>query len=623
MAAENASLAAMQRQSAQQQALDDELFAATQWRYAGRIVKLIASGANPNSARQGGVCPLHQICKTDSFENCAALIDGGADVNSRTASGDTPLLVAASVGFMEMVELLYSQGARVDISNSKGVTPILAASKRGTAVGTEIAKYLPAKAAPETINTADYLGMTPLHYCAVDSNSELAEALILRGANLELRDHEEATPLIICAQFTINEAAKFVRLLLAHGADVNAVRLDGWSSLHLASWGKDVEVVKALLEGGADVELRALKETSALHIAADKGTPEIINTLVEAGALVNGVESNLETPLHSAVRSGRVENAKALLALGANPDSFNQDGESPLTLSLSQESDDVLGCLLKAGADPTLSEHEGELPAIVLACIRFEPLKCLLMIERSQHKIDFSIPVEDEEFGWDTLDDALTDCLEHYLLHIFLPSMFLPFPAHRNVFRWALNSPAVARLRKVIEDDEEAFGEHAHPSSPSSSDSSAASSDASSSPSATTTRSEAGRSVPPAAAVNSGRVYIPNADPRIRLVHLRDDAWKRRRHLCIDRDLWWKSESTTSGASDDDDDESGEDGEGNDEQRSSGRAPLAGSKRKRGERETDSDDDKDEIGSCADVAKTGGGPSSREVNAPAGKKARK
>jgi ankyrin repeat protein len=62
--------------------------------------------------------------------------------------------------------------------------------------------------------------------------------------------------------------AVFARLLIQHGADVNAPDVDKSTPLHLASKGGHVEFAQVLIEYGADVNAEGNYKWTPLHLAS-------------------------------------------------------------------------------------------------------------------------------------------------------------------------------------------------------------------------------------------------------------------------------------------------------------------------------------------------------------------
>jgi ankyrin repeat protein len=61
---------------------------------AATIAILIAAGADPNAADNGGVMPLHRAVRTRCAAALKALLAGGADANVRNKSGSSPMQLA-------------------------------------------------------------------------------------------------------------------------------------------------------------------------------------------------------------------------------------------------------------------------------------------------------------------------------------------------------------------------------------------------------------------------------------------------------------------------------------------------------------------------------------------------
>jgi ankyrin repeat protein len=158
---------------------------------------------------------------------------------------------------------------------------------------------------------------TALHRAAQYNKPRLITLLLQAGAYIEALDDSNRTPLHIAAHWSSYEAAQalvdnsadvgknilftavisqhpgIVRLLLQHGAFVEAVDSYGQTSLHLALESGYIGAVPALLEGGADVNASVLgnvKKITPLKLALENKIrnpakyQEIINELLARGA---------------------------------------------------------------------------------------------------------------------------------------------------------------------------------------------------------------------------------------------------------------------------------------------------------------------------------------------------
>ncbi|XP_078674577.1 uncharacterized protein LOC144912759 [Branchiostoma floridae x Branchiostoma belcheri] len=106
------------------------------------------------------------------------------------------------------------------------------------------------------------------------------------------------------------------------GVDVRARRT--WlcwyeqTSLHVASWYGKTEVAKLLIEHGADLEARDQDQLTSLHWAAWRGHTGTCELLIRHGADVTARDQVQDTPLHWAALWGRTETCELLIRHGAD-----------------------------------------------------------------------------------------------------------------------------------------------------------------------------------------------------------------------------------------------------------------------------------------------------------------
>ena len=153
------------------------------------------------------------------------------------------------------------------------------------------------------------------------------------GANVNARDKDEYTPLHLYVCGLSENEPRAIRLLLEHGADVNAANHIGTIPLHeVAECGKDLEILKIMLDAGADANASNNYGVTVLYMAANfnKNT-EFFVALVIAGADINAVSSDGETALHVAVQNNQNPDVvMVLLKLGADAKIKDSSGQIPL-----------------------------------------------------------------------------------------------------------------------------------------------------------------------------------------------------------------------------------------------------------------------------------------------------
>jgi ankyrin repeat protein len=137
--------------------------------------------------------------------------------------------------------------------------------------------------APELLEAHSTDGWTPLHLAAFFGWPELANALLDRGANVDIRSSNSMknTPLHAAAA---GGGAPLVHLLLKRGAKPNTTQAGGWTALHAAAQSGNRAMAETLVAHGADVNQRADNNQSPLDMALLKGQQDLVEFLEELGA---------------------------------------------------------------------------------------------------------------------------------------------------------------------------------------------------------------------------------------------------------------------------------------------------------------------------------------------------
>ena len=148
-------------------------------------------------------------------------------------------------------------------------------------------------------------GRTPFHVAAMTGNVKLAKLLIKLGADVNKVDCEGQTTLYK-ASSRFNRIL-IVKLLIKSGADMDLPNTTGWTPMHIAAHGNNLQVVRLLIKSGAKKDMPNMAGLTPLHVAVQRGNEEIVAKLLEAGANRNTRlhdNGRGETPLATAVRLG-------------------------------------------------------------------------------------------------------------------------------------------------------------------------------------------------------------------------------------------------------------------------------------------------------------------------------
>jgi ankyrin repeat protein len=131
------------------------------------------------------------------------------------------------------------------------------------------------------------------------------------------------------------DGAAVCKLLVAHGANVNAVNNQGTTPLLQALARSDkIAVVKQLLKGGSDTKVVNKHRQTPLHFAAgdQKDNPALCEVSLRHKAKIDVVDEDGNQPLHIACLNGHLETVKLMVSHGANVDEIDNFGRTPLCL---------------------------------------------------------------------------------------------------------------------------------------------------------------------------------------------------------------------------------------------------------------------------------------------------
>jgi ankyrin len=122
-------------------------------------------------------------------------------------------------------------------------------------------------------------GATALHSAVIGGAYEIVEILLRSGANTELRDNQEYTPLFLASNMYGMWQSDILGLLIQYGANVNVATQKGYSPLHCAAFEGNAALVRRLLDAGADRNVRTADGETAADIAAYYGHHSVVEAL--------------------------------------------------------------------------------------------------------------------------------------------------------------------------------------------------------------------------------------------------------------------------------------------------------------------------------------------------------
>lgn len=396
--------------------------------YAGAdalVVALLDAGADPNVQNRYGFTPLQAAADGGFAVSVIALLDAGANANAVLPEGETILMTAARSGNLDVLRALLDAGVEVEARDGfYGETALIRAAienhadaihlltTNGAGVDTRSAHmdYQSRRAGQSVLGLGEW---TPVMYSARENSLQAGQALIDKGANLDLQDPDGATALVIAI---INAHYEFAEMLIAAGADPNLADsepnmgpLYAVVDMHRLAVGHGrgspppvglltaVDIARSLLEHGADPNAALTKSiltrthtigdtvlgegATPMLRAAKSGDIEMVRLLVDYGADPFAKMPNGTTALHFVAGLGwrdgspiapsydqgteaeAVETIDYLLELGIAIDTANESGDTPLHSAISgRGSELIVSHLLARGADPTIENGRGQTP---------------------------------------------------------------------------------------------------------------------------------------------------------------------------------------------------------------------------------------------------------------------
>ncbi|MBM3779288.1 MAG: hypothetical protein FJW23_13810, partial [Acidimicrobiia bacterium] len=312
---------------------------------------LLRAGADPAATEAArGQTALMWAAAERHLDAARALVEGGADFRARSNDGFTALLFASRMGDRDLVEYFLGLGGDVNEGSADGTTPLMAATVRGHV---DLAEWLLDHGADP--NKAD-IGYAALHWASGTFDT------------MSTREYtpEEGEWSALAGIPVRDVKLRFIKSLLAHGAEVNArvtgrmprfgYSLGGGSIIgggsyvgatpfFLASTVGDMGVMRLLLAHGADPLLATADRTTPLLatagisiVEAETSTTE--DRLLEALRLTMALGNDIRaannagtTALHATAYVGFNAIAQFLVDAGVELNARNAKEETPYKIA--------------------------------------------------------------------------------------------------------------------------------------------------------------------------------------------------------------------------------------------------------------------------------------------------
>lgn len=205
---------------------------AVRWTRRAAMVRLgvlagLGSACVAQTAWADSYTDFFRAVDIDNARRVRELLLLGFEPNTPDPKGQQPLFIALRVESFQVAEVLMSDPRhRPDVANEHGETPLMMAALRGQL--NWVQRLVERGAA---VNRS---GWAPLHYAATGPSPQVVLWLLERGAQIDARAPNGATPLMMAAQYGAEDS---VQLLLDRGADLTLRNERGWTAVEAARAG--------------------------------------------------------------------------------------------------------------------------------------------------------------------------------------------------------------------------------------------------------------------------------------------------------------------------------------------------------------------------------------------------
>ncbi|XP_028924615.1 protein phosphatase 1 regulatory subunit 12B isoform X2 [Ornithorhynchus anatinus] len=316
------------------------------------VGRLLARGADINTANVDGLTALHQACIDENLDMVKFLVENRANVNQQDNEGWTPLHAVASCGYLNLAEYFLNHGASVAAVNSEG----------------EVPSDLAEEAAMKDL----LLEQVKKQGVDLEQSRKEEEQQMLQDARQWLNSgkiedvkqaRSGATALHVAAAKGYSEV---LRLLIQAGYELNVQDYDGWTPLHAAAhWGVK-EACSILAEALCDMDIRNKLGQTPFDVA-DEGLVEHLEMLQKKQNMLRSEKETrnklIESGLNGKLQSGLFKNKEKMLYEEEPPKS--QEAEEENKESSSSSSDEEEEGEDEASESDTEKETERKPEAVV------------------------------------------------------------------------------------------------------------------------------------------------------------------------------------------------------------------------------------------------------------------
>ncbi|XP_052798670.1 uncharacterized protein LOC128230442 [Mya arenaria] len=287
----------------------------------------------------------------------------GIDINDKgnAVNGNYPLIVAARKGFTYAVKCMLQHGADPSVKNDKNLTAL---HKAVIYKHDHIIQLLIDHNSPLDAKGGKFK-RSPLHIAADLGMDRIVAKILIKGANVKIKDHRGHYPIFLAA---IRGHFKTVRVLLKHDKSQDNLRIasygkksfiKGMSLFHVAVWKNDRKLIQLLIDEKANPNVKDFFGQTPLFYAIMAGKKTAMRMLFQYADKTMPQKQGY-TPLHAAIHKGNIK-LVAKLAAEVDVNALDKYGRTPLHVACEKGNVNAVNILLnKHNADPLMVTKRGD-----------------------------------------------------------------------------------------------------------------------------------------------------------------------------------------------------------------------------------------------------------------------
>ncbi|GBM99853.1 Ankyrin-1 [Araneus ventricosus] len=314
-----------------------------------------------------GSTALHLAAQGNHHEIVSLLLNKDADINAKNDDGKTPLMYAIICNCTEAVEVLVSHKIKDFMSNMDEKIEALR-----LAVFHDNYKIIDILLQNFKFDNSNKNIQGLLNYAMHKDNKHLVAAFSERGFEI----NGDAKLLHFAANCSRHYMAE---LLLSKGADPNLLDENNSTPIDIAVLKNDAEMVEILLSEKADIRISSKSIFSAAEKAVVADKFEIIKLLLQIKVIkINTKLERGKTFLHIAASCGKLDATKYLIAEGADIHAKDEEGREPVHIAAEKGFKDLVEFYLDCN---DLEKERGSL--LIAAASYGKANVCDLLLKRN------------------------------------------------------------------------------------------------------------------------------------------------------------------------------------------------------------------------------------------------